>query len=156
MSQTFSRLTSHDSRLYLDAALQDLADDPALVGRERSRLFDADGIARLALVVLVVRHELARLRDPLVIQAVTAHVVDGHDDRLIHLVADDLADLLRPWRLAPESRGLRGAIGGLRRCRITHGLNLRFLSWTARSLPPIVRMLERYRLLFGNLRCRGS
>ena len=65
---------------------------PALVLAEGAGLHHADGIADAALVVLVVRLELIRPADDLLIGLVRNVVSDGHDDGLVHLVGDDLAN----------------------------------------------------------------
>ncbi len=71
-----------------------------LVFGNRAGLFDPHDIPRVALIVCVVRHELARSGNPLVIQAVAPNEIDCDNDRLIHLVADDATDFLGSRRLA--------------------------------------------------------
>src|SRR5436309_2079375 len=62
---------------------------PALAPAERPRLHNRDGIARLRLVLLVVHHERRRAALRLAVQPVAHLPLDGDDDALLHLVADD-------------------------------------------------------------------
>src|SRR4029079_16164651 len=64
-------------------------DAPALVGRERAALDDLDAIARLELVLLVVRLVLRPARQVLAVLGVGDAALDHHDARLVHLVARD-------------------------------------------------------------------
>src|SRR5689334_14453156 len=75
--------------------LDDRDEAPTLGGGQRTGLHDLDPVADAALVVLVVRLQLDRATHDLAVQGVLHAVLDGHDDRLVHLVADDqaLADL---------------------------------------------------------------
>src|SRR5436309_266269 len=75
--------------------LEDLDDAPALGGRERTGLHDLDPVAHAALVLLVVRLELAGAPHDLAVERVLDAVLDQDDDGLVHLVADHqaLADL---------------------------------------------------------------
>src|ERR1044071_5928230 len=75
--------------------LEHAREPPPLVARQRARLFDAHLVADLALVLLVVDLVgLPRLQDLLVL-AMLDLPIDGDDDGLHHLVADDdaLAEL---------------------------------------------------------------
>jgi hypothetical protein len=74
--------------------------NPTLVFGNRPGLFDPYDIPRVALIVCVVRHELARSGDSLVIQAVPPNEIDCDNDRLIHFVANDPTHLLGSGRLA--------------------------------------------------------
>src|ERR1700730_2553783 len=58
---------------------------------ERPGLHDADLVADLALVLLVVRLELGRLPNVLLVLGVLLERLHADDHRLIHLVADDSA-----------------------------------------------------------------
>src|SRR5512139_624679 len=71
--------------------LEDLDDAPALGGRQRTGLHDQDPVADAALVLLVVRLELAGAPHDLAVQRVLHSVLDGDDDGLLHLVADHQA-----------------------------------------------------------------
>src|SRR5687767_5756192 len=75
--------------------LQHLDEAPTLGGRQRAGLHDEDPVADAALVGLVVRLEARRLAQHLAVEGVLHAVLDGDDDRLVHLVADHeaLADL---------------------------------------------------------------
>jgi hypothetical protein len=86
--------------LDLSVPLEHFTNNPTLVAGNRPSLFDPDNVPRVALIVCVVRHELARLADSLVVQAVPPNEIDCDNDRLIHLVADDPTDFLGSWRLA--------------------------------------------------------
>jgi hypothetical protein len=78
---------------------------PPLRRRERPRLLDEDRVARMGVVLLVVGLELRRQADDQLVDRVAGEALDGHDDRLVHLVAHDAADLrlalglLRCWLL---------------------------------------------------------
>src|SRR5688572_22915481 len=73
--------------------LRSLGDDarhhPPLAAGERTRLGDGDGVADLRLVVLVVGDELGGLALGLAVDLVADLALDGDDDGLVHLVADD-------------------------------------------------------------------
>src|SRR5581483_9766683 len=75
--------------------LADLGGPPLLrLGRGRA-LADADDVADVRAVLLVVRMELDRAPDHLLVARVRAHRVDLDDDRLVHRVRhDDAAALL--------------------------------------------------------------
>src|SRR6187399_3158255 len=76
-----------DSRRLRD----DARDDPALAAAERTRFRDRHRVAHLRLVVFVVRNELRRLALALAVDGVAHLALDGHDHRLVHLVAYDRA-----------------------------------------------------------------
>src|SRR5687767_6030546 len=80
---------------WLLGLLEDLHDAPALRGGQRAGLHHEDPVADAALVLLVMRLELARAAQDLAVQGVLDPVLDGHDHGLVHLVADHqaLADL---------------------------------------------------------------
>src|SRR5919201_96506 len=69
--------------------LQDLGEAPVLRLRQRPRLDDADDVADVRLVLLVVRVELGRPADDLLVLRVCLHRVDTDDDRLVHGIGDD-------------------------------------------------------------------
>src|ERR687896_1795882 len=74
--------------------LDDLGEAPVLQLRERSRLDDADDVADLGRVGLVVRVELRRAADDLLVPPVRLDRVDLDDDRLVHRGRDDDATAL--------------------------------------------------------------
>src|SRR6476469_8996294 len=69
--------------------LEDLGQAPALRLREGACLDDADDVARLRLVLLVVGVELLRAADHLLVLRVRLDRVDPDDDRLVHRRRDD-------------------------------------------------------------------
>src|SRR6476660_6678815 len=71
--------------------LEDLHDAPTLRCGQRTRLHEQDPVADAALVLLVVRLQLAGAAHDLAVQRVLDAVLDGHDHGLVHLVADDQA-----------------------------------------------------------------
>src|SRR4051795_9471572 len=71
--------------------LEDLDDAPALGGGQRAGLHEEHAVADAALVVLVVRLVLAGPAKDLAVHGVLDAILDGHDDGLVHLVADDQA-----------------------------------------------------------------
>src|SRR3954447_12198365 len=79
-------------------ALEDLDDPPALGRRQRAGLHDQHPVADAALVLLVVGLQLGRTPHDLAVERVLDAVLDGDDDGLVHLVADDdtLAGLAGP------------------------------------------------------------
>ena len=77
----------------LAGAGHDRHETPALRRRERPRLLDEDGVADVGVVLLVVGLELRRQADDPLVDRVAGEALDGHDDRLVHLVAHDAADL---------------------------------------------------------------
>src|SRR5688500_11118901 len=60
---------------------------------DRPGLGDHDDVADLATVLLVMRLELRGAADVPAVQPMLAHRLHGHDDRLLHLVADDAPHL---------------------------------------------------------------
>src|SRR5690348_7160393 len=84
--------TPHEARLLvLLGLLEDLDDPPALGGGQRPGLHQEDAVADTAGVLLVVGLVLGRTADDLAVQGVLDAVLDGDDDGLVHLVADDQA-----------------------------------------------------------------
>src|SRR5690242_13984186 len=71
--------------------LEDLDDAPALGGGQRPGLHEEDTVTDAGGVLLVVRLELAGAAQGLLVQRVLHAVLDGDDDGLVHLVADDEA-----------------------------------------------------------------
>src|SRR4051794_1869488 len=71
--------------------LQDLDQAPALEARQRARLHDADEVALVGVVVLVVGVQRRRRADDLLVALMTARGLDAHGDRLVGLVGDDAA-----------------------------------------------------------------
>src|SRR5215210_9495343 len=76
--------------------LHDLGQAPVLRLGKRARLDDPDDIAGAGLVALVVRVELDRAPDDLLVLRVQLDHVDLDDDRLVALVRDDDAAALLP------------------------------------------------------------
>src|SRR5215211_1392988 len=76
--------------------LHDLGKAPVLRLGERPRLDDANGVAGAGLVPLVVRVELHRAPDDLLVLRVQLDHVDLDDDRLVALVRDDDTAALLP------------------------------------------------------------
>src|SRR4051812_17830348 len=71
--------------------LEDLDDAPPLACTQRPGLHQEDTVADAAGVLLVVGLELVGTPERLLVARVLDAVLDGHDDRLVHLVADDHA-----------------------------------------------------------------
>src|SRR6185437_1019970 len=69
--------------------LHDFGEAPVLRLRERTRLDDAHDVADLRGVLLVVRVELRRTPDDLLVARVRLDRVDLDDDRLVHRARDD-------------------------------------------------------------------
>src|SRR6266540_764795 len=137
--------------------LHDLDEAPALRLRERSRLDDADDVADVRAVLLVVRVELRAAADDLLVARVRLDRVDLDDDRLVHRAGDDDAAAL----LAAAALGLRL---GRARDRLALGRALPQGLWTlpalcARNVLALL-LLFRHRgrlgrsLLGGSLRLR--
>src|SRR6185369_3400482 len=103
------------SRLLL-GLLQHTDDAPALGGRQRPGLHQEHPVADAARAFLVVRLDLLGPADRLAVERVLDPVLDGDDDRLLHLVADDqaLADL------AEAPGGVRGRVSS--RAFVCHAL----------------------------------
>src|SRR6185312_6915261 len=79
------------------SCLHHFCQPPALGGRQRACLDDADDVADLRGVLLVVRVELDAPADDLLVPLVRRDQVDLDDDRLVHRVRDDdAAALLAP------------------------------------------------------------
>src|SRR6266536_5544733 len=75
--------------------LDDLGQAPVLRLRQRARLDDPDNVTHVRAVLLVVRMELRRAADHLLVLGMRADRLDLHDDRLIHRVGhDDATPLL--------------------------------------------------------------
>src|SRR6478735_8411718 len=82
------------SRLLLDHVrslrlLEDLDDAPALRRGQRPGLHEEDAVADAGAVLLVVSLQLVRAANDLAVHRVLETVLDGDDDGLVHLVADD-------------------------------------------------------------------
>src|SRR2546428_10195588 len=101
MNGGFYRLLLDDGACLLrDAMLAGARDDfekaPALRRREWTRFLDKDRVADMSEVELVVGFELGRQADNPLVEGVARQALHGHDDRLVHLVAHDAADLCLP------------------------------------------------------------
>src|SRR5688500_4109938 len=77
----------------LACARDDLDHAPALGGAQGARLDDAHRVTDARLVVLVVRLELGREANHALVERVARQALDRYDDRLVHLVRHDPADL---------------------------------------------------------------
>src|SRR6478672_7503368 len=107
----------------LPRLLHDLREPPALRLRERARLHDADGVADAGRVLLVVRVELDRATDDLLVLGMALDHVDLDDDRLVALVGDDAAALLAPAELGLRLRRAGDRLAARR--PLAHGLRAR-------------------------------
>src|SRR6187549_3382374 len=74
--------------------LEHLGEAPVLRLAQRPGLDDADEVAELRGVLLVVRVELRRAADDLLVPRVRLHRVDLDHDRLVHRARDDNASAL--------------------------------------------------------------
>src|SRR5213078_2490415 len=74
--------------------LHDLREAPVLRLRQRARLDNADDVADLCLVLLVVGVELRRAPDDLLVLGMRLDGVHADDDRLVHRTRDDDAPAL--------------------------------------------------------------
>src|SRR3954451_22702029 len=90
-SPKFSRSVRRRAERSLLGLLEDLDDAPPLAGTQRPGLHEEDTVADAAGVLLVVGLELVGTPERLLVARVLDAVLDGHDDRLVHLVADDHA-----------------------------------------------------------------
>src|SRR5688500_12381523 len=72
-------------------ALDNAHQGPRLAARQRPALRDRDGVARAALILLVVREQLGRAPHVLAVGRVLDQPLDRDGDGLVHLVADDRA-----------------------------------------------------------------
>src|SRR5205085_2487323 len=109
--------------------LHDLVQAPVLRLRERARLDDAHDVADLRGVLLVVRVELRRAANDLLVARVGLDRVDLDDDRLVHRARDDDAAPL--LTAAALDLGLREPDDRLARLRLL-ALRLRAL-WALRA-----------------------
>src|SRR5262249_29007018 len=97
--------------LDLDCGPHHALQRPALAPALRARFDDVDQIARFGFVVLVMHHEGRGAPFALAVQPVPDLPLDGNDDALLHLVADDDSAFfcfLRHgdlWRLTRVSAG---------------------------------------------------
>src|SRR5205085_3324786 len=82
---------------------------PALQLRDRPRLLDPHHVARLELVVLVVRVIVLRAADRLLVDRMGEAPVDAHHNRLGLLVADDDALKRTFWHFKPLTSSSRAA-----------------------------------------------
>src|SRR3954467_4617152 len=76
----------------LTCTFDDFDHAPPLVLRQGPGLHDADGVARLGLVLLVVRFELLGAADHLAVHRMLDSAFDGDNDRLLHFVAHNSAN----------------------------------------------------------------
>src|SRR5439155_14747166 len=97
LSATFRRLSCWITwRPRSLGGLDDLGETPALRLRQRPRLDDANDVTDVRAVLLVVRMELDRPADHLLVLLVLPDRVDLDDDRLVHRVGHDDATTLLP------------------------------------------------------------
>src|SRR5438034_1231759 len=89
--------------------LEDLGQPPALRLRKRARLDDADDVARLRGVLLVVGVELRRAPDHLLVARVHLQRVHADDDRLLHRARDDDAAPPSPGAASGSEAGSASA-----------------------------------------------
>src|SRR5207249_878565 len=128
--------------------LDDLGQAPVLRLRQGPRLDDADDVAHVCAVLLVVRVELDRAADHLLVLRVRADRLDLHDDRLVHRIGhDDAAALLTPAAVVLRLR-LAGDRLALRRDLTLRPRLLR----TQRARQPLAFGL---RSRLGSARCLG-
>src|SRR3954447_8861428 len=101
--------------------LEDLDEPPALAARQRPALDDADAVALVCLVLLVVSVERRRLADDLLVHPVAPRALDPDGDRLVGLRGgDDALARTRTSRAVLLGRRRRGGTG----CRGPVGLLL--------------------------------
>src|SRR5580698_107063 len=82
---------------------------PALQLRDRLALLDPHHVARLELVVLVVRVVIFRAANRLLVDRMGEAAIDAHHNRLGLLVADDHAMKRTFWHLLPLTSSSRAA-----------------------------------------------
>src|SRR5439155_19689990 len=134
----------------LPRLLHDLREAPVLHLRERARLDDAHGVAHAGRVLLVVRVELDRAADDLLVARVRLDHVDLDDDRLVAVVGhDDAAALLPAAALVVRLLGPRDRLA---RRRLL-ALRLRALpALRARDVPVRALLLLATRFSWGTSR----
>src|SRR4030088_3528188 len=98
ISQSFGRRAEPTSGRFLLFAPDHR---PALELRDRLALLDPHHVARLELVVLVVRVIVFRAADRLLVDRMGEAAIDAHDNRLGLLVADDHALKRTFWHVSP-------------------------------------------------------
>src|SRR5690606_41453021 len=86
--------SSEDSGPHLLGALDDFDEAPALLFAERACFHDANCIAHVRVIILVVSHQFGRLFDELAIDRMFDLSSDRDGDAFIHLVANDGPDAL--------------------------------------------------------------
>src|SRR5688572_19362181 len=114
LSATFSR---DSCWITLARPLQHFEEAPALRAAERAALDQAHGVARVRVVVLVVRVQRRRGADDLLVHPVLSGRVDPDRDGLVGLVGDDDALAHLQVALRVLDRGLLGRLR--RRARLT-------------------------------------
>src|SRR5687767_701563 len=130
-------------------ALDHAHQGPRLAARQRPALRDRDGVARAALVLLVVRQQPGRAPHVLAVGRVLDQPLDRDGDGLVHLVADDRAG----HRLRRLARGLCFDVHALlpacarsisRRTVFTRAiLPLAFACWSGRAGWPEAAAMRR-------------
>ena len=110
--------------------LQDLDEPPALGARQRAALDDADEVALVGVVALVVGVQRGRRAHDLLVAPVAAGDVDADGDRLVGLVGDD--DALAHLRAAGAVLG-RVRLAGPGSARAARRLRLRARGSGARA-----------------------
>src|SRR5919109_4190620 len=94
LSATRTRVSCWIIRGASSSFLEDLGEAPVLGLGQRPGLDDAHGVANAGGVALVVRVELRRTADDLLVARVRLHRLDEDDDRLVHRGRDDDAAAL--------------------------------------------------------------
>src|SRR3954466_14486686 len=80
------------AQLHLRGLPHDLLERPALATTHRPRFNDRHGIADLRFALFIMHHELGRSPLGFAVKPVPPLPLDGDNDALLHLVADDGAD----------------------------------------------------------------
>src|SRR3954451_5801297 len=83
---------AYPASLYLRRGADDAGQGPAFPAARRPRLGDRDDVANLCGVLFVGDHELRCAPLGLAVEPAAHLPLDGDDDALLHLVADDDAD----------------------------------------------------------------
>src|SRR5262249_47407836 len=128
----------------LPGALDDLHEAPALVLGQRPSLHEADHVAGLALVLLVVNLELLPPPHVAAHGGVLNESLDGHDTRLLHAIAHHLAgaDLPAVAYRPHDVHGSRG-LPAHALLLLQHREQTRHLAAALADLERVVQLLHR-------------